>query len=150
MYFCPRNQTKNMKHYLFATILVFIFMPAILCANEPFRGTFVAKELGLKMVIDLYNESIEVPEMEMFGPMNGYIRGAGLYRTWYISKIRKCGETLAIVHFSNDLGSETQPVELTLQGDSLLHFHEIEGSVMKKAEGKKLVKILTKFTMKRE
>lgn len=124
--------------------------PVMLFGGEPFRGTFVEKNLGLKLVIDLYSESVDVPGMEMFGPLNGYINGTGIYRTWYVSKIRRCDENKAIVHFSNDLGSETQPVELTLNGDSLIHFREIEGSVMKKSVGKKLVKMQSDFVMKRE
>lgn len=138
-----------MKRHLLATLLIALTLPSALHAGEPFKGIFTAKELGLKMVIDLYAESIEVPGMEMFGPLNGYINGIGLYRTWYVSKIRKCDDDKAVIHFSNDLGSETQAVELTLQGDSLLRFREIEGSVMKKAQGKKLVKIETDFVMKR-
>ena len=139
-----------MKRYLI-TILLFSLMPFVAgVAGQPFRGSFVSKDLGLKLVIDLYEEIVEVPGMEMFGPLNGYIMGAGLYRTWYISKIRECGDDKAIVHFSNDLGSETQPVELTIKGDSLIRFHEIEGAVMKKAVGKKLVKMTSDFEMKRQ
>ncbi len=132
------------------TFLVAMLAPVVVLSSTPFRGTFVAKEMGMKLVIDLYEESVVVPDMEMFGPLNGYINGTGLYRTWYVSKIRQCEERKAVIHLSNDLGSETQPVELTLVNDSLLHFREIEGSVMKKAHGKKLVKIPTEFDMRRE
>ena len=139
-----------MKRYLCSILFVVFALTCMTSASEPFRGTFTSTELGLKMVIDLYSESIDVPEMEMFGSMNGYIKGTGLYRTWYVSSIRQCNETKAIIHFSNDLGSETQAVELTLQGDSLVRFRAIDGNVMKKSQGKKLVKIQTDFIMKRE
>ena len=139
-----------MKRYLFITILVAWMIPLIILAGEPFRGTFEAKDLGMKMVIDLYNESIEVPGMEMFGQLNGYINGTGLYRTWYVSTIKSTDDEKAIVHFSNDLGSETQPVELSVKGDSLIHFKAIGGNVMKKAVGKKLVKIQSEFDLKRK
>ena len=139
-----------MKRYLFATLLLTLALPFSLLAGEPFKGTFSSKELGLKMVIDLYAESVEVPGMEMFGPLNGYINGTGLYRTWYVSTIKQADKDKAIVHFSNDLGSETQTVELTMQGDSLLHFRAVGSCVMKKAVGKKLVKIQTEFDMQRQ
>lgn len=139
-----------MKRYLITTFAV-VFLSSLVCySGEPFQGRFVSKDLGLKLEFNLYDESVEVPGMEMFGPLNGYIAGEGLYRTWYISKIRQIEGQKAIVHFSNDLGSETQPVELTLVNDSILHFREIEGSVMKKAVGKKLVKITSSFEMKRQ
>ena len=139
-----------MKRVFISILAALLMAPVMLFGGEPFRGTFVEKNLGLKLVIDLYSESVDVPGMEMFGPLNGYINGTGIYRTWYVSKIRRCDENKAIVHFSNDLGSETQPVELTLNGDSLIHFSEIEGSVMKKSVGKKLVKMQSDFVMKRE
>lgn len=139
-----------MKRVFISILAALLMAPVMLFGGEPFRGTFVEKNLGLKLVIDLYSESVDVPGMEMFGPLNGYINGTGIYRTWYVSKIRRCDENKAIVHFSNDLGSETQPVELTLNGDSLIHFREIEGSVMKKSVGKKLVKMQSDFVMKRE
>lgn len=118
--------------------------------DGPFRGVFVEKEMELKMEIDLYKECVEVPEMEMFGPLNGYINGKGLYRVWYISKLVECGPAKAVVHFSNDLGSETQTVELTMQGDSLLHCRIVDYTVMKKAVGKKLVKLPSSWVMKRQ
>lgn len=139
-----------MKRYLITALFVAAVLPVTLLAGEPFKGTFASKELGLKMVIDLYAESIPVPGMEMFGLLNGYIIGTGLYRTWYVSTIKQTDSEKAIVHFSNDLGSETQTVELTMKGDSLLHFRTVGGCVMKKAVGKKLVKIQTDFEMQRQ
>ncbi len=119
-------------------------------ADHPFRGTFIEKDLGIRLVIDLYEESIDVPDMEMFGPLNGYACGSGLYRIWYVSKVVSCEEQNAVIHLSNDLGSETQTIELTLQGDTALHFRQKGGGVMKKAVGKKLVKIQSEMTMKRQ
>ncbi|MCR4994472.1 MAG: hypothetical protein K6A32_03700 [Bacteroidales bacterium] len=138
-----------MKRPFLSLFITLLTVPALLFAGEPFRGTFVEQELGMKMVIDLYKESVEVPEMEMFGPLNGYILGRGLYRTWYVSKLIECTDEKAVIHLSNDLGSETQTVELTLQGDSLMQFQQVDGSVMKKAVNRKLVKIPTKWLMKR-
>lgn len=139
-----------MKRHFFTTLFIAILVPFTLLAGNPFRGTFASKELGLKMVIDLYAETVEVPGLEMFGPLNGYINGTGMYRTWYVSTIKQTDDEKAIVHFSNDLGSETQTVELTMKGDSLLHFRTVGSCVMKKAVGKKLVKIHTDFDMQKQ
>ena len=35
------------------------------------------------LTIDLHEESIEVPGMEMFGPMNGYL-GGNIYGGWAV------------------------------------------------------------------
>lgn len=119
------------------------------CCSEPFKGLFMATDLRIQLRLDLYNESVEVPGLEVFGPMNGYISGNDLYCTWYVSSIKKVDENKAIIHFSNELGSETQAVELTIKADSLVQFKQIDGSVLKKVVGKKLAKLPSEFTFKR-
>ncbi len=118
-------------------------------AEEPFKGTFECSDLKIKLVVDLYEESIEVPGMSMFGPLNGYLRGSDLYCTWYVSTVRKCDDNSAVVHFSNELGSETQAVEMALKGDSILTLRQKGGNTFKKVVGKKLQKLPTEFTFKR-
>ena len=139
-----------MKHRLFVTLLLSLVSLNALRSGEPFRGRFVAQDLDIKMILDLYSESIEVPGLEMFGPLNGYLKGKDLYCTWYVSTIRQCDDKKAVVHFSNDFGSETQPVELSWETDSVLTMREVNGAVLKKVVGKKLVKLPTTFKFKRE
>ena len=122
----------------------------MLRSDEPFRGRFIAQDLDIRMVLDLYSENIEVPGLEMFGPLNGYLKGKDLYCTWYVSTIKQCDAKKAVVHFSNDLGSETQSVELSWQEDSILMMREVDGAVLKKVVGKKLAKLPTTFRFKRE
>ena len=118
-------------------------------SDEPFRGTFAGTDFKIQIDIDLYEENVKVPGMEAFGPMNGYMKGTDLYCTWYVSSVREVGQDKALVHFSNELGSETQPVELTLQGDSLLQLKQVKGNWLKKVVGKKLQKLPTELTFKR-
>lgn len=118
-------------------------------AGEPFRGTFKGEELKITLEINLYEEDVKVPGMEMFGPMNGYLRGTDLYCTWYVSSVQQATDNKASVHFSNELGSETQAVELTLKDDSLLTLRQTGGSVLKKVVGKKLQKLPNEITFKR-
>ena len=118
-------------------------------AQEPFRGTFQGSDYKIKLVVDLYEECIDVPGMSMFGPMNGYIAGGDLYCTWYVSSIQKADEKEAVVHFSNELGSETQEVVLTLKDDSLLTLRQKGSSPFKKVVGKKLQKLPSELVFKR-
>lgn len=119
-------------------------------ADEPFRGKFAGTEFKIQIDINLYEENVTVPGMESFGPMNGYMKGTDLYCTWYVSSIKELGHDKALVHFSNELGSETQPVELTLVGDTLLQLKQVKGSWLKKVVGKKLQKLPTEMTFKRK
>lgn len=139
-----------MKIHILLAFMLFMAGLNVLRSGEPFRGRFVAQDVDIKMVLDLYSESVDVPGLEMFGPLNGYLKGKDLYCTWYVSTIKKCDAQKAFVHFSNDLGSETQSVELTWEEDSILTMREVDGAVLKKVVGKKLVKLPTTFKFKRE
>ena len=137
-----------MKKFWSALLLALAISSAT-SAGEPFRGTFEGADYKIKLVVDLYEESINVPGMSMFGPMNGYIAGGDLYCTWYVSSIQKADEKDAVVHFSNELGSETQEVELTLKDDSLLTLRQKGSSPFKKVVGKKLQKLPSELVFKR-
>lgn len=64
------------KLYFF---LFFCSTAMSLTAQGPWKLKLVDKEENIELHLDLYEESIEVPGMEMFGPMNGYI-GGDIYR----------------------------------------------------------------------
>ena len=83
--------------------------------------------------------------MELFGPMNGYINGPGVYGVWMVTSHEIKSDKEAVIHLSNDLGSETQTVRLTLQTDTTCLFQQTDGNVIKKAIGRKLVKIPAKL-----
>ncbi len=102
-------------------------------------------ENEINLDIDLYEESIEVPGMSMFGPMNGYINGKGVYGVWMVTSVEIISDTRANIHLSNDQGSETQSVRLTLTSDSTCLFEQTGGNVIKRAVNRKLVKVPAKM-----
>ncbi len=96
--------------------------------------------------IDLHEESVEVPGMEMFGPMNGYL-GGNIYGVWMVTSFKIDGKK-AILHLSNDQGSETQKAELTQTSDSTYQLKLLGTTVVKRAVNRKLYKIKSTLTMK--
>ena len=88
------------------------------------------------------------PGMEMFGPMHGYMNG-DIYGTWIVTSAKVSTGNEAILHLSNDLGSETQEAELTMENDSIFSLKLTDGVVIKKVVKKKLVKIPQKIVFKR-
>ena len=130
-------------------ILAVALLSTSLTAGNLFKGRFKNIENQLNLHIDLYEESLSVPGLEMFGPMHGYVNGQGVYNLWYITKVELKGEDKAVIRVSNDLGSEAQAIELTFLNDSTLHFKQIEGNVIKKVVGKKLQKIPVEMTLQR-
>ena len=117
-------------------------------AAEPWKLHLTNAEEGVNLHIDLYEESITVPSMEMFGPMNGYLNGKGVYGVWTVTSFDIKNEQIATLRLSNDLGSETQSIRLTWQNDSTYLMELQDGVVVKKAVNRKLVKILPKMTMR--
>ncbi len=110
-------------------------------ADEPWKFEANSQENEIKLVVDLYQETVDVPGMEMFGPMNGYIQGKGVYGIWMVTSVKIKNKREATIHLSNDMGSETQTVRLSLPNDSTCIFEQTDGAVIKKAVGRKLVKI---------
>ena len=118
-------------------------------AQGPWKLKLFCPEEKVRLHIDLYEESIQVPGMEMFGPMNGYL-GGDIYGVWTITSFEIKDNREATLRVSNDLGSETQRITLTQQTDStwLMRF---EGrNVVKRVNGKKLVKIPSTFLMRKD
>jgi len=128
-------------------MLCALFVTQSVCANEPWRLDLASQiEEGINLRLDLYEESIDVPGMEMFGPMNGYMNGRGIYGVWMVTSFKIKSEREAILRLSNDQGSETQSIRLTTLSDSTYQAELQGGVVMKKVEGKKLVKLPARLT----
>lgn len=109
-------------------------------ADGPWKLSMKTEKSKINLKLDLYEESIEVPGMDDFGPMNGYISG-NIYGIWAVTSCKIIDDKHAQLRLSNDLGSETQEAHLTLIGDSICKM-ELKGTVVvKRVEGKKLVKI---------
>lgn len=134
-----------MKKLFFALFLAF---SASICASKPWKLHLKEPNMKIELKIDLYEESIEVPGMEMFGPMNGYI-GGDIYRIWSITSYKIKDDKNARIRVSNDLGSETQEIELIKKNDSIWHVNFIGRNVIKRVRGKKLVKAPSSFVMKK-
>ncbi len=131
-------------------LILALTLSTLMWAEGPWKFRMVNPEAQINLHIDLYEESIEVPGMSMFGPMNGYINGKGVYGVWMVTTCKIKSDKEAVIHLSNDLGSETQVVELTLQNDSTCIFEQVNGNVIKKAVNRKLVKIPSKLTFQKK
>lgn len=114
--------------------------------QQTFKASLTCKEEKLQLTIDLYEESINVPGMEMFGPMHGYLSG-NVYGVWTITSAKIINENNALIRLSNDQGSETQEVKLTKSNDQYI-FEQVDGISIKKVVGRKLVKIPKKMIFK--
>lgn len=126
-----------MRKILFCATVLFAINTL---ADGPWKFKMRTEKSKINININLYEETVEVPGMDMFGPMNGYING-DIYGVWTITSSEIINDKQAKLRLSNDLGSETQEALLTLQGDSICKMELKGGVVVKRVVGKKLVKI---------
>lgn len=98
-------------------LILFCTMASGIFAQQPWKIYLQNKEYNLRLNINLYEETITVPSMEMFGPMHGYLAGT-LANIWTITSCQIESDTKATIRMSNDLGSETQECILTHPNDS--------------------------------
>lgn len=128
-----------MNRFLFI-FAISLFTFAGISAGEPWRIKLHSPEEKINIHLDLYEESIEVPGMEMFGPMNGYMNG-NIYGVWSVTSFEIMSDKEAVINLSNDLGSETQKTRITQTNDSTWMVRFEGTNVVKRVNGKKLVKI---------
>lgn len=131
-----------MRHF-FALLALSLCLSAN--AGKPWKLSLTDPKEKITLDIDLYEESIDVPGMEMFGPMNGYL-GGNIYGVWTVTSFQ-IKKDKAILRLSNDLGSETQEAELTQTSDSTYTLKLLGSTVVKRAEGRKLYKITPTLKM---
>lgn len=117
-------------------------------ADEPWRLSLISAD-KIELHLNLYEESIEVPSLEMFGPLNGYL-GGDIYGVWPITSFKIKDDKNATLRVSNDLGSESQEISLTQTSDSTWTMQFEGHNAIRKVNGKKLVKIPSVYTMKRK
>ncbi len=93
------------------------FVAAACIGQQPWKLQLTSPEEKINLRLDLYEESIEVPGFESFGPMNGYMDG-NIYGVWYVVGFDIKDDRHATVTIANELGSEDQKLTLTQDSDS--------------------------------
>ena len=129
--------------------IAFFSISGLLFAEGPWKIHLHCPEEKIDLRLDLYEESIEVPGLEAFGPMNGYMDG-NIYGVWYVVGFDIKDDKHATVTIANDLGSEDQKLTLAQISDSTYQLKFLGYNAVKRAQGKKLVKIPSEMKMKRQ
>ena len=133
------------RRTLATMVVMFAFFTAVV-GQQPWKLRLHCPEEGIDLRIDLYEESVEVPGMETFGTMNGYL-GGNIYGVWYVVGFDIKDDKHANLTIANDLGSEDQKLTLTQTSDSTYQLKFLGYNAVKRAQGKKLVKIPSEMKM---
>ena len=129
-----------------ATFAVMFAIFTVVSGRQPWKLQLHQPEEKIDLCLDLYEESIEVPGLETFGPMNGYL-GGNIYGVWYVVGFDIKDDQHATITIANDLGSEDQKLTLTMNADSTYQLKFLGYNAVKRAQGKKLVKIPSELKM---
>ena len=140
---------RKLHRRCLATIAVSFAIFTAVFAEQPWKLWLHCPEEKIDLRLDLYEESIEVPGLEDFGRMNGYMDG-NIYGIWYVVGFDIKDDKHATVTIANDLGSEDQKLTLTQNADSTYQLKFLGYNAVKRAQGKKLVKIPSEFKMVRK
>ena len=131
------------------TFVALFCIVMMLHSGNPWKLRLHCPEEKIDLRLDLYEESIEVPGLEAFGPMNGYLDG-NIYGIWYVVGFDIKDDKHATVTIANDLGSEDQKLTLTQTSDSTYQLKFLGYNAVKRAQGKKLVKIPSELKMEKQ
>lgn len=117
-------------------------------SSQPFKGSYFCEDTKISLELDLYEESIEAPNMSFLGKLHGYMSGRGVYGVWMVTDCEIDGTT-ATIRLSNDVGSDSQTIIFKQLSDSIFSYKATGGNSVRKAIGRKLVKVEENMTFKR-
>lgn len=132
------------------SLLFLAFLPLVLHAQETtdslFRGKFKNTEYNIQSHINLYDESIEVPGLELetcYGYLQGRINGC-----WMILKVKEIKDNTAVVRAVSERGSDAQDLKLKITEEGL-EIEQTEGYI-KGIKGNKYVKLPKKLVLAKQ
>ena len=129
-----------MKRLLVVLAMTFVCLASFAQESDStvFKGTFINSELKIKCILNLYEDAIPVPGLEMdkcYGYLDGNINGM-----WVILKVQKMEDKKAVVRAMSDRGDDAQSFELVRTDDGI-SLRQIDGANMKGIANNKYVKL---------
>ena len=98
--------------------------------EKPFQAHIFNKEYDVYMRINFYEEDIEVPGQELYGPLPGFLGKNHNSFCWVITSAKVEGNT-ATLSLINDYGSEDLTATLSFHNDSTYILKQMSGSTIK-------------------
>ena len=118
--------------------------------EAPFRAYIYNNEYEVFLQINLYDEDVEVPGQELYGPLPGYLGKKHNSFCWVITSAKIKDDKTATLSLINDYGSEDLTATLTLQNDSTYILKQESGSTLKVPKNGKWQKLPKTLQLKRQ
>lgn len=137
---------------LFTIIVTCLFAAATYAQKEhrPFRAYLFNKEYEIFMQINFYEQNINIPGQELYGPLPGYLGKERNSFCWVITSAKLKNVRTAELAFINDYGSEDFTARLTQLNDSTYELKHLDGSALKVPKNGKWQKIPNLIELKRK
>jgi len=136
-------------------LLLFTFHFSLLTSfaqgeEAPFHAYIYNNEYEVFLQINLYDEDVEVPGQELYGPLPGYLGKKHNSFCWVITSAKIKDDKTATLSLINDYGSEDLTATLTLQNDSTYILKQESGSTLKVPKNGKWQKLPKTLQLKRQ
>jgi hypothetical protein len=118
--------------------------------GTPFHAYIYNNEYEVYLKINLYDEDVEVPGQELYGPLPGYLARKHNSFCWVITAAKVNDNKTATLSLINDYGSEDLTATLTLQNDSTYILKQEKGSTLKVPKNGKWQKLPKTLEFKRQ
>lgn len=118
--------------------------------GTPFHAYLYNNEYEVYLKINLYDQDVEVPGQELYGPLPGYFGKKHNSFCWVITAAEVKNDKTATLSLINDYGSEDLTATLTVQNDSTYILKQEKGSTLKVPKNSKWQKIPKILELKRQ
>lgn len=128
-------------------LFLFFALSVPVWAQNRWNGIYYNRENQVTLRLHLDEAALDVPGYAFLGKVRGYMNG-GIYNIWLLTDFSERKGVLTL-RMSNDSGSDTQQIQLEQLSDSLFSYRATGGNEVRKAVGRKLVKIPAAFMLTR-
>ena len=141
-----------MRRLLFILITYHISLITSFAQSEgtPFRAYLINNEYEVYLRINFYDEDIEVPGQELYGPLPGFLGKKNNSFCWVITAAEIKDDKTATLSLINDYGSEDLTATLTQKNDSIYILKQEKGSTLKVPKNGKWQKLPKTLELKRQ
>ena len=136
-------------------LILIVFQMSLLSVSaqttgKPFRAYIYNNEYEVFLQINLYDEDVEVPGQELYGPLPGYLGKKHNSFCWVITAAKINNDKTATLSLINDYGSEDLTATLTVENDSTYILKQEKGSTLKVPKNSKWQKLPKTLEFKRQ
>ena len=136
---------------IISTVFLLSHLPLLAQSDcDIFRAYLFNKEYEIFMQINFYEQNINIPGQELYGPLPGYLGKERNSFCWVITSAKLKNDRTAEVAFINDYGSEDFTARLTQLNDSTYELRHLDGSALKVPKNGKWQKIPNLIELKRK